>query len=142
MQKNKMEVKNADSTMGEAVMNESPVVEQISNGGGDMTAEGNSEDNPAMADDSVKEFVVDGSNFKFSVAEIKVNKGDKVRIVFNNVEGFHDWVVDEFNVRTQKLQAGKSETIEFVADKFGTFEYYCSVGSHRQMGMVGNLIVE
>lgn len=93
-------------------------------------------------DQTVKEFNVDGSNFKFSVAEMKVNKGDTVKVTFNNVEGMHDWVVDEFNARTKQIQAGESETITFVADQTGTFEYYCSVGKHRQMGMVGNLIVE
>lgn len=99
-------------------------------------------ENTTKTTEEVKEFNVIGTNFEFSVTEIKVNKGDKVRIVFDNEEGFHDWVVDEFNAKTNKIQAGESETIEFIANKTGTFEYYCSVGSHRQMGMVGNLIVE
>ena len=37
---------------------------------------------------------------------------------------------------------GQIDEVEFVVDKAGTFEYYCSVGNHRQMGMVGKLIVE
>ena len=91
---------------------------------------------------SVKEFIVTGSLFKFDVKEIKAKKGDRVRITFKNVEGVHDWVIDEFNARTKQLQAGQQETIEFVADKIGQFQYYCSVGTHRQMGMWGSLIVE
>ncbi len=90
----------------------------------------------------VKEFVVSGDNFTFSPSSIRVNKGDTVRIVFQSQVGMHDLVIDEFDVRTAFLQAGKSETIEFTVDKSGTFEYYCSVGTHRQMGMVGTLIVE
>lgn len=93
-------------------------------------------------DSVVKEFTVEGDNFTFSLAEIKVNEGDTVRIKLVNKEGFHDFVLDEFNVATQKLQVNQEETIEFVANKKGTFEYYCSVGTHRQMGMKGNLIVE
>ncbi len=58
------------------------------------------------------------------------------------VQGFHDLVIDEFNARTAQLQTGQSEIIEFVADQSGEFEYYCSIGSHRAMGMVGKLIVE
>ncbi|MEY4731380.1 MAG: hypothetical protein RL681_326, partial [Candidatus Parcubacteria bacterium] len=46
-----------------------------------------------------------------------------------------------FNAATKVLTDGQSETIEFVANKAGTFEYYCSVGSHRQMGMKGTLTV-
>ena len=90
----------------------------------------------------VKEFEVSGNNFAFSPTEIVVNQGDTVRINFTNSGGFHDLVIDEFNTRTQQLADGGKETIEFVADKTGTFEYYCSVGKHREMGMVGNLIIK
>lgn len=90
----------------------------------------------------VKEFVVEGSNFKFVPNSITVNKGDTVRIVFKNVEGMHDWKIDEFDAATKIIKTGEEETIEFVADKSGTFEYYCSVGAHRANGMVGNLIVK
>ncbi|OGN04280.1 MAG: hypothetical protein A2659_03275 [Candidatus Yanofskybacteria bacterium RIFCSPHIGHO2_01_FULL_44_24] len=80
--------------------------------------------------------------FSFNPAEIRVKKGDTVRIIFRNEKGTHDWVIDEFNARTKILQVGQTETIQFVANKAGTFEYYCSVGTHRQMGMKGNLVVE
>ena len=91
---------------------------------------------------SSKTFEVSAANFSYDVKEIKVKQGDKVKIVFTNKEGFHDWVIDEFSARTNQLAADKSETIEFVANKKGTFEYYCSVGSHRAMGMKGSLVVE
>ncbi len=91
---------------------------------------------------AVKEFTVTASNFKFSLAEMKVKKGDKVKVTFVNSQGTHDWRVEGYNVGTKVLQGGAKETVEFTADKAGTFEYYCSVGSHRQMGMKGNLIVE
>ncbi len=95
-----------------------------------------------QAQTGVKEFEVSGNNFAFSPTEIVVNQGDTVRINFTNSGGFHDLVIDEFNARTKQLADGGKETIEFVADKTGTFEYYCSVGKHREMGMVGNLIVK
>ena len=89
-----------------------------------------------------KTFTVSGQNFSFSVKEIRVKKGDRVKIIFQNAGGTHDWVVDEFNARTPITQTGQTAEIEFVADQVGTFEFYCSVGQHRQMGMVGKLIVE
>ena len=90
----------------------------------------------------VKEFNITGSNFKFSVTNISVKKGDVVKINFVNEEGTHDWVIDEFSTRTNILKVGESQTIQFTADKIGQFEYYCSVGTHRAMGMKGTLIVE
>ena len=89
----------------------------------------------------VKEFIVTGGNFTFSPATMTVKKGDTVRVVFKNDEGFHDFVLDEFDVATKQIQGGSEETVEFVADKAGSFEYYCSVGKHRDMGMKGILTV-
>lgn len=91
---------------------------------------------------NIKTVDVKGLNFSFDVKEIKVKKGDTVKVNFTNTEGFHDFKIDEFNVATKQIKAGESETVSFVADKIGTFEYYCSVGKHRQMGMVGKLVVE
>lgn len=84
---------------------------------------------------------VEGGSYYFKPNEIKAKKGDKVKITFTNAGGFHDFVIDAYNVKTERVASGKSTTVEFVADKVGTFEYYCSVGNHRQMGMTGKLIV-
>lgn len=93
-------------------------------------------------EDKLKEFVVEGKPFEYSLKEITVKKGDKVKITFKNTQGFHDLTIDQLDVKTKQIQAGEEDSLEFVADKAGTFEYFCSVGNHRQMGMVGKLIVE
>jgi plastocyanin len=90
---------------------------------------------------AVKEFTVTGKNFSFAPATMAVKQGDRVRITFVNDSGTHDLRVDGYNVGTKVIQGGASETFEFVADKTGSFEYYCSVGQHRQMGMKGTLTV-
>jgi cytochrome c oxidase subunit 2 len=105
-----------------------------------MTAEGTTI--PEESTGAVKNITVKGQNFSFVPSEIRVKKGDTVNITFDNTSGFHDFVLDEFNVKTKQIQGGSSETVTFTASKVGTFEYYCSVGNHRQMGMKGNLIVE
>lgn len=97
---------------------------------------------PADAMTAAKTITVEGGPFWFKPNEIKVKKGDTVKIVFKNTEGFHDWAIDEFKATTKKIQAGQEDTVTFLADKVGTFEYYCSVGNHRAQGMKGNLIVE
>lgn len=101
-----------------------------------------------LAEDiEVKTFVLNGGNFYFEMdgrkaPELRVKKGDKVRIEFTALEGFHDWVVDEFGAVTGRVKEGESTFVEFTADQEGSFEYYCSVGSHRANGMVGTLVVE
>ena len=91
----------------------------------------------------VKTFAISGKNFAFSQKEIRVKSGDTVRIEFTSTQGLHNLVVDEFSAQTERVNdGGGTVTVEFVADRVGTFEYYCGVGSHRALGMVGNLIVE
>ena len=87
-------------------------------------------------------FEITGSNFAFSQSEIRVKEGDVVTINFESTDGFHDWVVDEFNAATAKVNTDGTTSVTFVADKKGTYEYYCSVGNHRAQGMVGTLVVE
>ncbi|MGI8419036.1 MAG: cupredoxin domain-containing protein [Candidatus Levyibacteriota bacterium] len=93
------------------------------------------------SDNSVKQFTVEGKNFSMTPSKLSVNKGDKVEITYKNTDGTHDFVLDEFNARTKVLQGGEEATVSFTADKAGSFHYYCSVGNHRAMGMVGTLTV-
>jgi len=95
-----------------------------------------------LPEQGVKEFTVTAKNFSFTPSTIAVKQGDKIKITFNVTEGMHDFKIDEFGAATKQSKAPATETIEFVANKIGTFEYYCSVGQHRAMGMVGKLIVE
>ena len=91
---------------------------------------------------AVKEFTISGKNFSFTPSIITVKKGNKVKITFENTSGFHDFKIDEYGVTTKQTQSPTIEILEFTADKVGSFKYYCSVGTHRSMGMKGTLIVE
>lgn len=98
-----------------------------------------------MGDEEI--FVLTGENYKFMMdgveaPELRVKLGDRVRIEFTSTSGFHDWVLDEFGAATERVRDGESTSVEFVANKRGTFEYYCSVGQHRANGMRGVFIVE
>ena len=97
------------------------------------------------------EFTIEGSEFSFSPATITVSQGDEVRITFNNVgEVIHVFVIDEFGVETPVLLDGETATVEFTADRAGTFAFYCSLatefgetefGRHRELGMEGKITV-
>jgi plastocyanin len=96
----------------------------------------------ATGDSGVKEIEITNRGLVFSVSEMRVNVGDTVRVTFTNGGGRHDWVLDEFDgAQTDVIRAGQSQTVEFVADKAGTFEFYCSVPGHRQAGMYGTFVV-
>lgn len=90
---------------------------------------------------AIKEFTVTNSGMTFVQKALSVKKGDRVKITFNNVGGTHDFRIEGYNVGTKVVQAGQSETFEFVADRADSFEYFCSVGNHRANGMKGTLTV-
>jgi plastocyanin len=98
--------------------------------------------NPATVKNGVQEFTISGQSFFFTPNVINVKKGDKVRIIFENVSGLHDFKIDEFGVASKQVKSPYQEILEFTADKTGSFQYYCSVGSHRAMGMFGTLNVQ
>ena len=100
------------------------------------------EESTSMNTENSQMITVMANNFSYSPNVIRVKAGQEVTLTLKNEDGFHDLVIDEFNVTTQQIPAGQSETITFTPEEPGEYEFYCSVGNHRAMGMVGTLIVE
>lgn len=102
-----------------------------------------SPDAPASAS-SVKEFTMtayyDDAGIWYSLKEIAVKKGDTVRLKVTNTKGMHDVTIDEYGIK-KELPLNEEVTVEFVADKAGTFVYYCSKPNHRDRGQWGTLRV-
>jgi plastocyanin len=121
------------SSSSEAIPN-IPIVEENKT----STSDGSTNENNGL----IKEFTITSGNFSFMPETLTVNEGDIVRIVIKNETGFHDFVIDEFFIKTNPTNGEGDSIVEFIADKTGSFEYYCSIGTHRQMGMKGTLIVQ
>ena len=86
---------------------------------------------------------IEASNYEFSITEITANRGDTVTVEMTSTEGMHDFVIDEFDVQSEVVNSGGSTLVTFTIpeDASGSFEYYCSIGNHRDLGMVGTLTV-
>ncbi len=90
-----------------------------------------------------QELTVAGNEFSFSPSSITVKKGQTIKITFKNVGKYpHNFTISDLNLHTKTLQPGETDSIEFTADKVGTFEYMCTVDSHAEKGMKGTLIVQ
>lgn len=105
------------------------------------SSSGSVTETPSTTSGETKEFTIVASNYKFTPNEIKVKKGDKVKITLTST-GIHDLAIGGYNLQTKVLNNGETDSIEFTADKAGTFELWCTVGNHKAMGMVGTLVVE
>lgn len=77
---------------------------------------------------------------EYSLKEIVVKRGDKVRIKITVTSGMHDFKIDEFGVYAD-TKINEENIVEFVADKAGEFIYYCTKPGHRQNGHWGTLKV-
>jgi len=90
----------------------------------------------------LKEFRITARQFQFEPATIEVNKGDQVRLIVTSADVPHGFAIKEYGIN-ERLEAGKPVTIEFTADKEGTFTTFCSVfcGSGHS-GMKGQLVVK
>jgi len=94
------------------------------------------------SDEDITEIIIKAANYRFSPNSITLKQGEKVRLVLESTGGTHDLVIDELGVSTQLVSDGHKAWVDFVPDKTGTFTFYCSVNSHRDMGMEGTIIVE
>ena len=97
---------------------------------------------PTVMVSNVKSFSITAKNWDFVPNTITVNKGDKVKLSLTSVDVEHGFKLPDFGVKVD-LAPGKTEVVEFVADKVGTFSFSCSVfcgSGHREMK--GTLIVK
>jgi plastocyanin len=85
-------------------------------------------------------FTVTSGNFFFEPSSMRVNAGDTVNLFFAENSGTHDFTIDEIEF-SQKVVDGGSMTFTAPSTP-GSYAYYCSIGSHRALGMEGVLIVE
>lgn len=97
---------------------------------------------PTVSPTAVRTIEVKAGSFYFAPAEIRVKKGETVKIELTSRDMMHNLVIDELKVNLPIVQAGDTGTVEFTANQAGRFEYYCGVGQHRANGQVGTLIVE
>ncbi len=86
-----------------------------------------------------------GKTLCFDKSEIRVKEGDTIVLTAVNPAantGEHDVAIDEFDVHIHLHDPGDEGNATFVADRAGTFTFYCSVLGHQAAGMEGSLIVE
>ena len=93
-----------------------------------------------------KEFDIKAKKWDFSPDTITVNKGDKVILNIESLDDGsgigHGIVIHEFGV-SKSFRGGDLVTVEFLADKKGTFIFFCSVYCGSGHGsMKGKLIVK
>lgn len=82
------------------------------------------------------EFDVSSFQWGFEPQFIKANKGDHVTLKLSSDDVAHGIAIDEYQIN-EPILPGQTSEVEFLADKEGTFHFYCSVPcgeGHSQQG--------
>jgi len=90
----------------------------------------------------VREIQMTAKKYEFNPNLITVKKGEHVKLVITALDRDHGFKLEAFSIN-QKLKKGDPTTIEFTADKAGTFKFQCSEFCGFGHGrMKGKLVVE
>ena len=79
----------------------------------------------------------------WSEKEIHVRQGEVVQLRLTSEDVTHGFLIPDLGVRSEPIVPGTYQTVRFVADRPGTYLYYCNIlCSHRHGSMIGRLVVE
>ena len=90
----------------------------------------------------VKEFTMIAKQWKFIPNTITVSEGDLVKLAITSIDVAHGLYLPTFGV-DEYLSPGNTVNLEFVANKKGTFSFFCNVSCGAgHSTMRGKIIVE
>ena len=94
---------------------------------------------PSASPVAVGGATVEAQDIKYSVTELEGPADTDFAITLVNKGVLeHDLVIDDLELATELLKPGEEGTIVVNAPA-GTYEYYCTVAGHKELGMVGKL---
>src|SRR5262245_20973455 len=99
---------------------------------------------PAAGQDQApnkREITVTARNYRFAPNRIEVAQDDLVKLTVQSEDVAYSLTIDEYRV-SRRVPAGGSTTLEFRADRAGTFAFYSNLTNDaRHAQMRGELVV-
>ncbi len=97
---------------------------------------------PSSARGQAREIQVKAKKYQFNPNVITVKQGEQVKLVITATDRDHGFKCDAFGIN-QKLKKGAPATVEFTANKVGTFPFHCSdFCGMGHLKMKGKIVVE
>lgn len=95
-----------------------------------------SQESTRVTSGGIREITIKAQRFSFAPGTIRVKQGERVKLSITNTDTTHGISLPDFNAEGR-------DSLEFTADKKGTFTFYCAnyCGSGHS-DMRGTLIVE
>jgi len=88
-----------------------------------------------------REFTVTAKDYRFSPSRLEVTQDDLVKLIVQSGDVAYSLTIDAYRV-SRRVPAGRSTTLEFRADRTGTFVFYSNLtNDSRHAQMRGELVV-
>ena len=88
-----------------------------------------------------REFTVTARDYSFSPNRVEAVQDDLIKLTVQSADNAYGFTIDEYRV-SKRVPAGGATTIEFRADRAGTFAFYSGLKSDsRHEQMRGQLVV-
>jgi heme/copper-type cytochrome/quinol oxidase subunit 2 len=88
-----------------------------------------------------REITLTARNYRFAPSRIEVAQDDLVKLTVQSEDNAYSLTIDEYRV-SRRVPAGGSTTLEFRADRAGTFAFYSNMTNDaRHAQMKGELVV-
>jgi heme/copper-type cytochrome/quinol oxidase subunit 2 len=88
-----------------------------------------------------RELTITARNYQFTPGRIEVLQDDLIRLVVKSEDLAYSLTIDEYRL-SKRVPAGGSTTLEFRADRTGTFPFYSNLTTDaRHSKMRGELVV-
>lgn len=88
-----------------------------------------------------REFTLTARDYHFSPDRIEVGQDDLVKVTVQSADVAYSLTIDEYRV-SRRVPAGGTTTLEFRADRPGTFAFYSNMTNDPRHGqMKGQLVV-
>lgn len=88
-----------------------------------------------------REFSITAREYRFAPQRIEVSKDDLVKLTIHSEDNAYSLTIDEYRV-SRRVPPGGATSLEFRADRAGTFRFYSNLTSDsRHADMGGELVV-
>lgn len=87
-----------------------------------------------------KEIKVSMARLRFDPSTVTIKAGEKVKLtLFSDVS--HTYTIDRLGINFV-VDGGQTKSFDLRVDEPGTYDVYCAIPGHKEVGMVGKLVVE
>src|SRR5690606_31724305 len=87
-----------------------------------------------------REFTITAKDFRFAPERLEVTQDDLIKLTIQSQDVAYSLTIDEYRV-SRRIPAGGTTTLEFRADRTGTFTFYSNLTNDaRHQQMRGQLI--